>query len=288
MDQDTIDQIRTNDLAPSCLIHDNIIRNANITKRHFGISEKDPSGFWSAIKLMQSKDIETEVPSETPQIIWDAANSEFKNALLELAAFSQLPNDVSYSESEINFFKPKIEAALSLFSATFPTLYKSFQEICPFIILGRFPGYGGGTVSTRIGMIWLSPSLEWKVNHWAENIVHEFIHNCLFLEDLVNNIFPYNAIEMENLDSHATSAIRQVKRPYDKSYHSAFVAYGLVEFYIRISNFSKARNILKPLLICVDDLVSNTKYISTNGVQLLNELVEGIIEQNNFLNSIEN
>lgn len=286
MEQDTIVQNRVAELIPSCLIPKNIIQNLNMIKMYFGISGTEKSGFWDAIKSIQSNDIKASFPQNTPHIVWDAANSEFRQALLELAAFTELPNDVSYSEIEIDDFKPKLDDSLKLFSTTFPELYKVFKEICPFIILGRFPGYGGGTVSTRIGMIWLSPSIDWKVSHWAENIIHEFIHNCLFLEDLVNNIFPFNSIEMENLDSHAISAIRQVKRPYDKSYHSAFVAYGLVEFYLRIFNFTKARKILNPLFICVDDLASNTKYISANGVKLLDELIEGIIEQNNFLETV--
>jgi hypothetical protein len=286
MEQDVIVLSRISELNPTCLIPKNIVQNADKVKMYFGISESNPSGFWTAINLMQSEDIRTSYPSNRPHVIWDAANSEFKNALLELASFTYLPDNASYSKIEIESFKLKLDDALLLFSQTFPTLYKVFEDICPFIILGRFPGYGGGTVSTRIGIIWLSPSVDWKVTHWAENIVHEFIHNCLFLEDLVNNIFPYNSIEMENLDSHAISAIRQVKRPYDKSYHSAFVAYGLVEFYLRLSNFKKARKTLNPLLICVEDLASNTKYISANGVKLLDELIEGIIEQNRFLNSV--
>jgi len=274
------------DLIPNCLTYEKILQNTDQVQCFANNLDDKCSDFWTSIKFLQSKDIEAKFPNETPFFVWEAGKTEFKNCLCEIMATDLLPENVFYSEQEILDFNTKADLAVTLFKETLPTLFKAFQKVCPFILIGRRDGYGGGSVSTRIGFIWLSPTLDWTTNDWAENLIHEFIHNCLFLEDLVDNIFPFSALEMEKEDGLAISAIRQVKRAYDKSYHSAFVAYGIIEFYLRIGHNDGARKLLNPLLVCLDDLSQNFKYLSKNGEHNLDQLIRTVVGQSKRLEKI--
>lgn len=86
-----------------------------------------------------------------------------------------------------------------------------------------------GTVSSMIGLLWLNPTPTWTVIDYAENIVHEFIHNTIFLADLVWKIFitPHWYTPQDGL---VTSAIKKYPRGVNISYHSVFVAVGLIIF----------------------------------------------------------
>ena len=66
---------------------------------------------------------------------------------------------------------------------------------------------------------------------YAEAQYHEFIHNSLFLDDLVNSIFPDTKV-ITTEDALVTSTIPKIKRPLDRSFHSAGVAIGLMHFII--------------------------------------------------------
>lgn len=83
-----------------------------------------------------------------------------------------------------------------------------------------------GSVSSLIGLIWLNPTEEWTVVDYAENIVHEFIHTSIFLEDLVHGVFTksHNYTPPESL---VTSAILKYPRGFNIAFHSFYVAAGL-------------------------------------------------------------
>ena len=96
---------------------------------------------------------------------------------------------------------------------------------------------------------------------------------------MVNTVMPFTAVRMEEEDGLITSSIRQVKRGYDKSYHAAFVAYGLICFYVKIEQNKKALTFLNPLLISLDELIRNQNFLSERGIFLLDELCENVLEK---------
>jgi hypothetical protein len=55
----------------------------------------------------------------------------------------------------------------------------------------------------------------------------------------------------------AFSAIRQIKRGYDKSYHSAFVSFSLIELYLKLPKFTRYTTARRKILqkFCLLDVV---------------------------------
>lgn len=214
-----------------------------------------------------------------PELIWfDKKNKVFSYALQNLIGNVALSDNVSYDFKERVNYEQKYESALKQFELNLPETFSAFKELIAFIVLAKRPGFGGGTVSNRIGLIWLAPEMYWTDDDWLENLVHEFIHNALFLEDMVNTVFTAGGSRLGEEDALAMSAIRQVKRGYDKAYHSAFVSYGLIEHYLWLNKKDKAIKFIDPLVICVEDLVKNTNFITKHGEALLFELAEQVVE----------
>jgi len=183
----------------------------------------------------------------------------------------------SYGTSERPGLEMAARRTLHRFANQFPKTYDTFREIITFLVLARKRKYSGGTVSSRIGLIWLAPEISWNEDTWLENIVHEYVHNCLFLEDMVTNIFVAGCDRLEREDALAFSAIRQIKRGYDKSYHSAFVSFSLIELYLTLRKDKDAASFINPLILCLQDLIKARRFATAHGLELLAELAERVL-----------
>ena len=60
-----------------------------------------------------------------------------------------------------------------------------------------------------------------------------------------------------------------MRRGYDKSFHSAFVALVLARFYRRLGMKVKAKQPLTPLWTTVSELVENTTFLTPHGRNVL-------------------
>ena len=247
-------------------------------RSHAGIEAPKP-GFWEAIRALQHRDIPAERQDTTPGIVWfEGPHDALAPALSMLMGGVDAASEAgAYGTSE----RPSLETAarrtLRQFSGQFPRTYDTFREVIAFLVLARQPGYSGGTVSSRIGLIWLAPEISWSADAWLENIVHEYVHNCLFLEDMVAGIFVAGCDRLEREDALAISAIRHVKRGYDKSYHSAFVSYAIIELYLALRKDEAAASFIDPLILCLDDLIRARRFATAHGVELLVELAERVL-----------
>jgi hypothetical protein len=257
----------------------NIASVKNYVKAELGF-DNNLQNSWEYIRTAMHHDLyNVEHNAESPELLWYDQNSEnFSQALRNLIGNVEIPSEVTYEKSERIGHEAKFNAAIDQFKTEFPETFEAFKELIAFVILAKRPGYGGGTVSNRIGLIWLAPEEKWTVNDWLENLVHEFIHNALFLDDMVQTIFTAGGSRLAEDDALAISAIRQVKRGYDKSYHSAFVSFGIITHYMKLKMHDKALKFLDPLTICVEDLVKNTNFVTSHGEQLLWELAEKVIQ----------
>jgi len=250
----------------------------------------DVRDFWDAIKILQSEETNLVRSSTQTELIWcSLSHVNLDNALMNLMGLNEdekLPDERVFTTDEIEIIEPKIHLALRLLEKTFPEIYPYFKSICPYIVIARQNGFYGGTVSNRIGFIWLSPITEWTEVELCEQLFHEFIHTALFLEEMVHHAMPYTAKRMEEEDGLVTSSIRQVKRGYDKSYHAAFVSYGLICYYLRLGFFEKANFYLNPLIICLNELIENQKFLSENGINLIDELCQNVMKKKSLIESL--
>jgi hypothetical protein len=268
----------------SFLQPDRIHQSMAIVQRYVRLragNEGPRPGFWEAIRELQHKDLPAKRRGTIPQIIWfEGGHDVFAAALSMLTGGIDSDMAVgtsSYRTSE----RPDLEMAarrtLHRFANQFPQTYDTFTEMIAFLVLARERKYSGGTVSSRIGLIWLAPEISWSEDTWLENIVHEYVHNCLFLEDMVTNIFVAGCDRLEREDALAFSAIRQIKRGYDKSYHSAFVSFSLIELYLALRKDQDAASFINPLILCLEDLINARRFATAHGLELLVELAERVL-----------
>ncbi|XP_060592010.1 uncharacterized protein LOC132746778 [Ruditapes philippinarum] len=160
-----------------------------------------------------------------------------------------------YTLEEQAYILEKIEAAMSLINDTMPELHKVINQVVAGIAFykAEHPGYAGGSVSSALGLIWQDPKSykEQTVAHYAEQIVHEFIHTSLFLADLVHGTFTdYRLLSMAKV----YSPIRHELRDFDKTFHASYVSTGLVLFHARAGNWEKAVKLAEPLRASVEGL----------------------------------
>jgi hypothetical protein len=201
----------------------------------------------------------------------------FRSCVLDFFKGEVSPS-AEFPESSYPALQQQFQASLELIERNFPSIWPLFVELISFVILANKPGYDGGSISSRVGLVWISPKPDWTPNDWAELLVHEFIHNVLFLEDMSRCLFLAGTERLSEPDVASLSAIRRVVRGYDKSYHSAFVAYGLIRFHLTLGDDVRARKFLDPLTICVEDLASKSALVSDNGLSHLRELVADILD----------
>lgn len=140
------------------------------------------------------------------------------------------------------------------------------------IFLAQESGSEGGTMSSAVGLIWLNPRLEWGARKTGENIVHEWIHNMLFLADMVDPIFAVDYSGLSAEKAHATSAILHRKRPFDRCYHSAAVAAGLVFFHTISGDKDRADALIEPTVTTVRELQDKPDLMTQSGHDLLQEV----------------
>lgn len=140
------------------------------------------------------------------------------------------------------------------------------------IFLAQESGSEGGTMSSAVGLIWLNPRIGWGARKTGENIVHEWIHNMLFLADMVDPLFAVDYIGLSAESAHSTSAILHRKRPFDRCYHSAAVAAGLVFFHTVSGDKERADALIEPTVRTVRELRDKPDLMTQSGADLLEEV----------------
>ena len=160
------------------------------------------------------------------QIVFDfGPGAETENALTKLIDSDPLPAGWRFDDQSAAEIRTTAAGALDEIASLDPGLHRSLLVVVSGFIFARRPGLEGGSISALTGPIWLDPRDGWSSETYVENMVHEYTHQCLFLDEMVNTIFAKFSIpEMSTPDALVTSTILKRKRSYDKAYHSAFVA----------------------------------------------------------------
>jgi HEXXH motif-containing protein len=231
--------------------------------------------FAHAIRLIQSP--ETLNHEDTSFLEWEGPRTSLSRSLLAIMELKEFPPEWEIPYDRRDVYQEKFNSARTLISQYLPDTAISIDKLIFSYLFAVRPGYHGGTLSSKIGMIWLSPTLSWEVSLWAENIIHEFVHNALFLEDMVYNVFPYGTEKMAEPEALTLSAIRETKRGYDKSFHSAFVLLSIIRFYQKLGISIQVNQFIVSLTHCVDDLIKKPQYLAPHGKRLLDELVAATV-----------
>lgn len=200
-------------------------------------------------------------------------------ALRDLMATETLDPVCAYTPAERQRSQPVIRDGLRRIQYHFPETFRVLCNAIPFLLLAKKDGYTGGSVSNRLGFVWLAPTPSWTPDLCSEHLFHEYVHHCIFLEDMTRSIFLRDTGGVSEPGNMIVSAVRGLPRRYDQSYHSAFVAAGVVEFRMRTSKARTARTLFPKLWRCLDALVRKRHLLTDNGVEQLYHLIECVFRQ---------
>jgi hypothetical protein len=181
----------------------------------------------------------------------DVLSAMLATGLLEADDVSDGAHLLPVSERPAVF--ARIADAFEFIRAVNPDLRYLVQTMIGTVIVVRRPGRAGGSVSTATGLIWINPLPWWTIVDYAENIVHEYIHNSIYLSDAVASVFA-DPSSFERPEAQVTSAILKIPRPYDKAFHSAVVAYGLRAFLLDADQHERAETVASGLATTVSEL----------------------------------
>ena len=228
-------------------------------------------------------------PPGGPRLVWGEYNAAgVSSALRDLMGLETLDSDCAYTDAERRCRQPVVRDGLRWLRRNFPETFPVFCNAVPILILAKKDAHAGGGVSSRTGLVWLAPSSSWTGHDCGEHLFHEYVHQCLFLEDMVRTVFRRDPYAMSEPKNMIVSAIRGGQpRRYDQSYHSAFVAAGIVEYRARVSDISGARALLPALWPCLDALARKRDFLTDNGAEQLDQLIECTIRQSDQLSSRE-
>ena len=236
--------------------------------------------FCQAICELQSPEVTVAPADGRPLLIWDRYDAAgVAPALRDSMAVEALDPACAYTDAERRLSRPVVRDGLRNFRRSFPDSFPVFCKAVPFVLLAKRDAHVGGSVSSRIGFLWLAPSPSWTGQECGERLWHEYIHHCLFIEDMVNTIFVHDPCAMSDLGNRIPSAIRSAARPYHLSYHSAFVAAGLVEYRVRLSDVDGARAVFPGLWPCLDALAAKREVLTDNGADQLDRLIDAVFRQ---------
>ena len=230
--------------------------------------------FYEKLKLIQGLNI----PVHSKKIVLsfqdsDVVESMYKSGLLVNPKNFILNGHHIFSKKEQKKITEKTTEALHFIQQADNVLYESMLQVvaCIGYYKAAEKGHLGGTVSSAVGLIWLDPSKggDWSIPFLAEQIVHEYVHTTLFIAEMVRGMYTDASLVPTSL---VVSAIRRQKRGYDKSFHAAYVATGLVAFHAETGSIGRAAELAKYLNQSVHDLEKvqlETGILDNTGSQML-------------------
>ncbi|MCD0447806.1 HEXXH motif-containing putative peptide modification protein [Actinocorallia sp. API 0066] len=132
-------------------------------------------------------------------------------------------------EADRELWSAQLEAAIRYVRETFPELGLITDLLVTDVVLLTSQATGGGSASQLPGLVAISPGPDWRVNDFAETIVHEATHLNLFVLDMVNRLYTLPTDELAQHNNRVVSAVKVGElRPFDKAFHSAIVAVPLM------------------------------------------------------------
>ena len=263
-------------LLPSVVAPGTVCANARLVVSAVFDPERAASDlrlkFFAALNYLQRYKIPYDPARSRILLQFDERAGLSLETLSVVATQGDLPSGWQYQEEEASEVRTRTEEGLALVPTLNEDLARAIDFLIGSIAFAKREHFGGGSISSAIGTIWLAPSSEWTPIDYAENVVHEYVHQCLFLDEMVNTIFSRPAPRMAEPDALVSSAILRQKRGYDRSYHSAFVAFVLAQFYWWLGERETAMGYMPSMLATTRELADKRAFVTDHGYELLVEL----------------
>jgi hypothetical protein len=162
--------------------------------------------------------------------------------------------------------------SLHLLAGRCSGLAASVGSLVGTILLVDARGLVCGSSSTAIGAVMLCPQPRWGPKRWLACLVHEMVHQALFLEEMVHGAYAMSNDAMSETEHRVMSAIRKQPRPYHAAFHAAYVAYVLEWMHDRLGLAGPPADNTMPLAPIVAELGERRRCLTAHGERLLDEL----------------
>jgi hypothetical protein len=235
--------------------------------------------FGKAVRALQDTPFHSEFTDNSMTFEWD--NVEMVKFLRKhklIPSQDQVPEWMIPPGAERSDIAAKAKEAMFLLEQADPDLADLVNTIIATLGFLYTPTAEGGSVSAAIGYIYLSPKPYWTTAFFAEMLVHETVHNMLFLADMVHGLFPDLSV-LDNPDALVLSAIREQRRPFDKSFHSACVSATLIRYNQRIGDTGRAIWLSERLVPTVKELTEVLERCNAKHLNLTTELGAYIVSE---------
>lgn len=266
-------------LGPSVILPARVHASARIVADYAGVSKEEPlrSSFLDALSKLQP--VRPFLRPDEPGVgmTFAPVSEEEASAFRHVMIIDELPPGWSYGPDE-PMARQIVGDALRLVEQVDHGVHTAINTVVGTFLMAQMKNYDGGSISSLMGAIWLALPVSRSVVDFAEIIVHEYVHQCLFLEDMVHSLFLDGESRMGLDDGLVTTAILKIPRGYDKAFHSAFVAVVLAEFYRRLGDAAKVKGFLDPLAVTIPELRAKDGFLTDHGRDVLGDLVDFVMK----------
>lgn len=191
--------------------------------------------------------------------------------LASISRERQISNISPVPEGRRDELTSRYREAVEFLARISPQGYEAFMALVGKLVFAQCSGSAGGSVGRYLGTVWLSPPRAWSVEEFSETLLHETLHQSLFLEELVNGLFSRDVADMSRDDGLVLSAIRRVRRPYYLAFHAAGVSAGIVQEFSGGLLDARAAELRRDLIPTLGELRDKDTFLTPNGSQLLAE-----------------
>lgn len=262
-------------IVPSVVMPARVLANAAAVASYAGTLDRarPRRSFLEALVRLQHLQADLSPEKDCVTVVFDTMNAIEAEALCRIMAINELPRDWRYAAEARALAVSRIQEAFEIIERALPAVHSTIQTIIGTLLMARLPGFEGGSVSSVIGAIWVALDPARPAVDFAELIVHEYVHHCLFLEDMVHAVFVDGEERLAEDDAVVTSAILRIPRGYDKSFHSAFVAVVLAELNRHLGRHERHASFLAPVPTTLHGLTKRKQFLTQPGQSLLEELI---------------
>jgi hypothetical protein len=216
------------------------------------------------------------VDADRPAVQFDLTDGLSEPVLRRIMVIDALPPGWQVPLTLRSDYQRRVDWVMHRLARTDPELQESVTTVIAALLFGRLPRFGGGSNSSMIGCVWLNPKAGWTDDDWIDNIVHEYVHQCLFIEDMRAGLFTVDGEVLAQPDALVRSALLRTLRPYDRAYHSCFVSFALIQLHNRLGLQDRVEDHMDPLQQTLDGLIDKSSYLTPNGLAVLQSLCEAV------------
>lgn len=155
----------------------------------------------------------------------------------------------------------------------------AFEVLVHTLLLAGAPSgsYGGASLADPPGVVWVRPDPAWRPEDLAECLLHETVHQAVFLHDLAHGLLTDHAFDESR---RVPSAVRSVYpsgqeplRAFWAAYHAALVAAALIPFLSAVRKHERSAQFRRALSASLPSLL-DSDMVTLAGLSLLREAVE--------------